>query len=179
MSKEKSSGEEYIEWNIENNTSTIDIINIDHNKNIENFNETITNDKMDINDDEEECSDSDWSDDEFNPQISLKEWRPILYQELLDNTSSYNISTLKSYRYGTTEVYGEALPNLVRFLIGKLRLRKEDIFCDIGSGIGNVIFQVSAQAGCKCYGIEIREDLHIIANEVLPRFKDIMQNKKM
>lgn len=31
------------------------------------------------------------------------------------------------------------------------------------SGIGNVVFQVAAQTGCSCYGIEIREDLHNFA----------------
>lgn len=40
---------------------------------------------------------------------------------------------------------------------------------DIGSGIGNVVVQMSAQTGCKCYGVEIRSDLHEIALKIKDR----------
>jgi hypothetical protein len=37
-------------------------------------------------------------------------------------------------------------------------------------GIANVVMQVAAQAGCKCYGIEIRDDLHKFAQKIKDNF---------
>lgn len=85
--------------------------------------------------------------------------------------------------------YGEAMPNLVHHLVKTLGINKDDVFYDVGSGaattplttycdthitrtlynpgIGNVAIQVAAQTGAKCYGIEIRDDLHDLASVCL------------
>jgi len=76
-------------------------------------------------------------------------------------------SVLRDYKTASNNVYGEALPDLISFLIGVLDIRKDQIFYDIGSGIGNVVVQVAAQTLCTCYGIEIREDLHSYAQKNL------------
>jgi hypothetical protein len=45
----------------------------------------------------------------------------------------------------------------------------------IRKGIANVVMQVAAQAGCRCYGIEIREDLHQLAQTIKDNFTRRMQ----
>lgn len=39
--------------------------------------------------------------------------------------------------------------------------------------------QVAAQAGCKCYGIEIREDLHELAEKISGNYHRKMQEREI
>jgi len=48
-------------------------------------------------------------------------------------------------------------------LIAQVKLTSQDVFYDLGSGVGNVVIQVAAQTGCRAVGVEIREDLQKIA----------------
>lgn len=66
---------------------------------------------------------------------------------------------LNQYKGFSKEVYGETNPILINDIITKqLNLKPGDIFVDLGSGIGNVVFQVAAQTRCKCHGIELKDN---------------------
>jgi hypothetical protein len=81
-----------------------------------------------------------------------------------------------------TYVWKEALPRAIAFMADRCKISKETVFCDIGSGshsvsiilfifmfclgAGNVVFQVKAQKGCICYGIEKRTDLFLLAQDI-------------
>jgi hypothetical protein len=45
----------------------------------------------------------------------------------------------------SSETYGEMHPVFVEDMIRNAKIKQSDIFVDIGSGIGNVVFQVAAQ----------------------------------
>eukprot|EP01130_Rhizamoeba_saxonica_P012371 TRINITY_DN5200_c0_g1_i2.p1 TRINITY_DN5200_c0_g1~~TRINITY_DN5200_c0_g1_i2.p1 ORF type:complete len:225 (+),score=54.07 TRINITY_DN5200_c0_g1_i2:569-1243(+) len=120
---------------------------------------------------DDESSDSEWSGEyETQVRINTKDWKGI-YKEILAN-SDFDAKNLNKYKTGSNQVYGEALPNFVRFLINELKITPDDVFYDIGSGLGNILFQVSAQTGCKCIGIEIRKDLHKIAKRIYNNCKE-------
>ncbi|MDP2435132.1 MAG: hypothetical protein Q8P67_05270 [archaeon] len=61
------------------------------------------------------------------------------------------------------EIYGEVEPRFISQIVRQLDIQPKDSFIDIGSGIGNVCFQVVCQTGCRAIGIEIREDLYKIS----------------
>lgn len=39
--------------------------------------------------------------------------------------------------------------------------------------------QVAAQAGCRCYGIEIRQDLHDIAKNIERNYNNVMDRRQV
>mmetsp|Transcript_56317 Transcript_56317/g.82342 ORF Transcript_56317/g.82342 Transcript_56317/m.82342 type:complete len:510 (+) Transcript_56317:591-2120(+) len=52
-------------------------------------------------------------------------------------------------------MYGSVLPNFVEEMIKKVQITHQARFLDIGSGIGTVVVQVAATAGCYSAGIEV------------------------
>nr|KAJ3420738.1 Nucleosomal histone H3-Lys79 methylase [Polyrhizophydium stewartii] len=64
---------------------------------------------------------------------------------------------LNNYEGFSNNVYGEIKHSFVQDLIKNAEIQPHHIFLDMGSGIGNVILQVSAQCLCESYGIEIME----------------------
>lgn len=110
------------------------------------------------------------------PYLTLQEYKALYDKALFDVNLQGHV--LRKYKSGTAEVYGEALPELVGYLIDHLGITASDVVYDIGSGIGNVVLQISAQTGCKSYGVEIREDLHKIATNIHSCLKTEMGNNK-
>jgi hypothetical protein len=56
--------------------------------------------------------------------------------------------------------YGRANAALVTACLDKAKVGQEDLFMDIGSGIGSVVLQAAAMTGCKAVGIELLEPRH-------------------
>lgn len=90
---------------------------------------------------------------------------PIEFESIYEEFKQqhYNTQVLKSYKARSAEVYGEALPVFVEYLIHRLGITAKDTLYDIGSGIGNVVVQIAARTGCRAIGVEVRSDLHGIA----------------
>eukprot|EP00106_Octopus_bimaculoides_P016889 XP_014784331.1 PREDICTED: histone-lysine N-methyltransferase, H3 lysine-79 specific-like [Octopus bimaculoides] len=65
---------------------------------------------------------------------------------------------LNQYEPFSPEVYGETSFELVDQMIRSIQFTEDDYFIDLGSGVGQVVLQVSAATPCKmCYGIEKSE----------------------
>ncbi|XP_019855114.1 PREDICTED: uncharacterized protein LOC109584002 [Amphimedon queenslandica] len=74
-------------------------------------------------------------------------------------TQIYNRSVkkpedLNQYEPFSPEVYGETSFELIQEVIATTRMTENDVFLDLGSGVGQIVLQVAASVGCKCYGIE-------------------------
>lgn len=62
---------------------------------------------------------------------------------------------LNSYEPFSPEVYGETSFELICQMIDQIEITAEDVFIDLGSGVGQVVLQVAASTRCAhCYGIE-------------------------
>lgn len=62
---------------------------------------------------------------------------------------------LNKYRAFSSHVYGETGFEIIDEMLNYIPLDKNDIFVDLGSGVGNVVIQVASTIKCKmCYGIE-------------------------
>lgn len=64
----------------------------------------------------------------------------------------------KGYEPFSPEVYGETSFNFVQQMIDQIGFKDDDVFIDLGSGVGQVVLHVAAAAKCvKCIGIEKAE----------------------
>jgi hypothetical protein len=73
----------------------------------------------------------------------------------------------------SNETYGEARPNLIREIIQRLKITQKDSFVDLGSGIGNVVMQVSMDTGCRAVGIEKELGRHQAAVRLLSQCREL------
>ena len=61
--------------------------------------------------------------------------------------------------------YGRVLPHAMKKMIKILELRRQDVFLDIGHGVGNTCLHASFCIGCDSRGIEVVSDRHEIADK--------------
>ncbi|KAM6039896.1 histone-lysine N-methyltransferase, H3 lysine-79 specific isoform 5-T6 [Theristicus caerulescens] len=79
--------------------------------------------------------------------------RHILQQ--VYNHSVTDPEKLNNYEPFSPEVYGETSFDLVAQMIDEIKMTEDDLFVDLGSGVGQVVLQVAAATNCKHhYGVE-------------------------
>ncbi|XP_063981184.1 histone-lysine N-methyltransferase, H3 lysine-79 specific isoform X3 [Diachasmimorpha longicaudata] len=62
---------------------------------------------------------------------------------------------LNQYEPFSPEVYGETSYELVCQMIDQIEITEDDVFVDLGSGVGQVVLQMAAATACKiCLGVE-------------------------
>lgn len=62
---------------------------------------------------------------------------------------------LNQYEPFSPEVYGETSFEFIAQMIKEIELDENDVFVDLGSGVGQVVLQVAAATSCnRCIGIE-------------------------
>lgn len=62
---------------------------------------------------------------------------------------------LRDYEAFSSNVYGELLPKFVHQLFIDTTLKSQDVFVDLGSGVGNCVLQASLEIGCESWGCEM------------------------
>ncbi|KAJ7615106.1 histone methylation protein DOT1-domain-containing protein [Mycena polygramma] len=92
-----------------------------------------------------------------------------IYEEAYQRSVGPNVQLLKNH--SGSLVYGEVLPRLVQEFITRTQLREDSLFLDLGSGVGNVLCQVSLQTGCRSHGIELNRPVAKIARSFVANFK--------
>ncbi|KAL2048099.1 hypothetical protein N7G274_000010 [Stereocaulon virgatum] len=93
---------------------------------------------------------------------AIDEWKGVdlkLLERILTQTYSRTVSPrvhmLRQYQNGTDDVYGELLPKFVSVILKKdTRLKSDQIFVDLGSGVGNCVLQAALEIGCESWGCE-------------------------
>lgn len=56
------------------------------------------------------------------------------------------------------QVYGETSYELICQMIDQIEITSEDVFVDLGSGVGQVVLQMAAATPCRiCLGVERAE----------------------
>lgn len=96
----------------------------------------------------------------------IDSWKTIdlaLVERILTQTYSRTVSPqvglLKQYENGTDNVYGELLPKFVSDILRKdARMKADQLFVDLGSGVGNVVLQAALQVGCESWGCEMMDN---------------------
>ena len=74
-------------------------------------------------------------------------------------TVSPQVNDLKQYQNGTDNVYGELLPRFISTILKKdTNMKSDQIFVDLGSGVGNCVLQAALEVGCESWGCEMMEN---------------------
>jgi H3 lysine-79-specific histone-lysine N-methyltransferase len=81
-----------------------------------------------------------------------------ILSQVYSRTVSPHVHLLKQYENGTDTVYGELLPRFVHKIFSDTGLKSDQVFVDLGSGVGNVVFQAALEIGCESWGIEYMQN---------------------
>ena len=85
---------------------------------------------------------------------------------------SPRVSSLREYENGTDNVYGELLPKFVsKILHEDTALKSDQVFIDLGSGVGNVVLQAALEVGCESWGCEMMKNACDLAELQRDEFK--------
>ncbi|KAL9101155.1 MAG: hypothetical protein Q9163_003557 [Psora crenata] len=95
----------------------------------------------------------------------IKEWKAInlkLLERILTQTYartvSLRVNELRRYENGTDNVYGELLPSFLSSILKKdAKMKSDQVFVDLGSGVGNCVLQAALEVGCESWGCEVME----------------------
>ncbi|KAI1915075.1 Nucleosomal histone H3-Lys79 methylase [Ophidiomyces ophidiicola] len=78
--------------------------------------------------------------------------------QVYSRTVSPRVESLRQYENGTDNVYGELLPRLISEIFANTRLKSNQVFVDLGSGVGNVVLQAALEVGCESWGCEMMQN---------------------
>ncbi|WEW60991.1 Nucleosomal histone H3-Lys79 methylase [Emydomyces testavorans] len=91
--------------------------------------------------------------------------------QVYSRTVSPRVDSLRQYENGTDNVYGELLPRLISEIFAETRLKSDQIFVDLGSGVGNVVLQAALEIGCESWGCEMMQNACDLADLQQKEFK--------
>ncbi|KAL3417745.1 histone methylation protein DOT1 [Phlyctema vagabunda] len=94
-----------------------------------------------------------------------------ILSQAYDRTVSPKVELLSKYKNGTDEVYGELLAPLVHQLLAEVELKSDQVFVDLGSGVGNVVLQAALEFGCESWGCEMMQNAYELANAQKKEFQ--------
>lgn len=78
--------------------------------------------------------------------------------QVYDRAVSPKVDLLKVYENGSDNIYGELLHNFISEIVAETELKSDEVFIDLGSGVGNVVLQTALEAGCESWGCEIMDN---------------------
>lgn len=82
-----------------------------------------------------------------------------ILDQVYDRTVAPHVDLLAKYENGTDFVYGELLhPFVSKILIDDTKMNSNQVFVDLGSGVGNVVLQAALEIGCESWGCEMMEN---------------------
>ena len=97
---------------------------------------------------------------------AIDNWKGVdlkLLERILTQTYSRTVSPrvhmLRHYQNGTDNVYGELLPKFISLILKQdVKMKSDQIFVDLGSGVGNCVLQAALEVGCESWGCEMMEN---------------------
>ncbi|KAK3180430.1 Nucleosomal histone H3-Lys79 methylase [Lecanicillium sp. MT-2017a] len=83
----------------------------------------------------------------------------FILDQIYDRTVAPQVELLSKYENGTDYVYGELLhPFVTKLFVEQLKMTSDQVFVDLGSGVGNVVLQAALEIGCDSWGCEMMEN---------------------
>ncbi|KAL1892017.1 Nucleosomal histone H3-Lys79 methylase [Ceratocystis pirilliformis] len=96
----------------------------------------------------------------------------FILTQVYDRTVAPRVELLSKYENGSDNVYGELLaPFITEILVEKLRMKSNQVFVDLGSGVGNVVIQAALEIGCESWGCEMMENACNLGDAQVREFK--------
>lgn len=95
----------------------------------------------------------------------------FILDQVYDRTVALKVELLSKYENGTDFVYGELLhPFISKILVEQAKMTSDQVFVDLGSGVGNVALQAALEIGCESWGCEVMENACNLAEEQKKEF---------
>lgn len=95
----------------------------------------------------------------------------FITRQAYDRAVSPRVDLLRAYKPSSDEVYGELLPPFVSRVLSLCKLKSDQVFVDMGSGVGNVVLQAALEFGCESWGCEMMDNADLLAKEQAAEFK--------
>jgi [histone H3]-lysine79 N-trimethyltransferase len=80
-----------------------------------------------------------------------------ILSETCSRTVSPSVESLSKYTAFSDNVYGELLPPFLSRIFKETGLRSDQVFVDLGSGVGNCVIQAALETGCTAWGCEMMD----------------------
>ena len=93
-----------------------------------------------------------------------------ILDQVYDRAVAPSVDSLSVYKPGTNNVYGELLFPFVSRVLNDVKLKSDQVFVDLGSGVGNVVLQAALEFGCESWGCEETENSCNLADGQLKEF---------
>jgi len=88
----------------------------------------------------------------------------FILQQVYDRAVSPKVELLKHYENGSDNIYGELKPRFISEALAEAGLKSDQVFVDLGSGVGNVVLQAALEFGCESWGCEMMENASKLAD---------------
>ncbi|EON99133.1 putative histone-lysine n-methyltransferase protein [Phaeoacremonium minimum UCRPA7] len=96
----------------------------------------------------------------------------LILSQVYDRTVAPDVERLRKYENGTDNVYGELnAPFSSMVLADQLKMTSDQVFVDLGSGVGNVVLHAALEIGCESWGCEMMEEPCNLADRQLKEFE--------
>ncbi|KAK5060057.1 hypothetical protein LTR84_009941 [Exophiala bonariae] len=87
----------------------------------------------------------------------------IIKSQVYARTVSPQVHLVRQYASFSDNVYGELLPKFLSRIFKETHLKSNQIFVDLGSGVGNCVLQAALEIGCDSWGCEFMENPNTLA----------------
>ncbi|KAK6843785.1 Nucleosomal histone H3-Lys79 methylase [Apiospora arundinis] len=96
----------------------------------------------------------------------------FILTQVYDRTVAPKVELLNKYQAGSDNVYGELRYPFVRHILHEhCHMTSDQVYVDLGSGVGNTVLQAALEIGCRSYGCEIVPQSCDFADAQLEEFK--------
>jgi H3 lysine-79-specific histone-lysine N-methyltransferase len=96
-------------------------------------------------------------------RVDLRLVEHIIKNQVYARTVSPQVNLVRHYESFSDNVYGELLPKFLSRIFKETRLRSDQVFIDLGSGVGNCVLQAALETGCESWGCEMMDNPNALA----------------
>jgi len=93
--------------------------------------------------------------DRMTSPLPLTLVQHLVKDQIYARTVSPDIDSVRAYEGFSDNVYGELLPKFLSRIFQETHLKSNQIFVDLGSGVGNCVLQAALEVGCESWGCEM------------------------
>lgn len=95
--------------------------------------------------------------------VDLKLVEHIIKNQVYARTVSPQVNLVRHYESFSDNVYGELLPKFLSRIFKETSLKSDQVFIDLGSGVGNCVLQAALETGCESWGCEVMDNPNTLA----------------
>jgi H3 lysine-79-specific histone-lysine N-methyltransferase len=96
-------------------------------------------------------------------RIDTKLVEHIIKNQVYARTVSPQVHLVRHYESFSDNVYGELLPKFLSRIFKDTKLKSNQVFVDLGSGVGNCVLQAALEIGCESWGCEMMDNPNTLA----------------